>query len=449
MTVRDIATPADVDDPVGDDLALCLAARGGDRAAFDALYRRHSTWAWGVAAGMVGRHNADDLVSETFAALLSALRRGLGPVGGVRGYLRTAMRRQAGRLLAPTDDVVPSDGLSLLIADGADLDDLDLDVLTSAEDHVIAASDQALAGRAYRALKPRSRRAIELVDIKGHDYAEAAAELDLTVGAFGRVLYLARHELFDSWVAEHVPEATGPGVHPSRLDLAQQLVGSARPRQRARTAAHLAACDHCRRRTDLVDVVLTQPRRRAAALGWLALIPLWWARTRRSTEARRLLGGMHVGWPQVAGLVMSVLLIAGVTTFTAPPTSEPAMAGGGTTAGSSTASTPSAAASGPSAIEVAWAPGSTLAGASAGDEVELAFTLHAAGDDAHAATLRIAAAPGIELVQPYSFCRADGAGLSCPQLGPFEDGQTVTGYLVVRVTDPAVAQLPTLTISRG
>ncbi|MEV7974387.1 sigma-70 family RNA polymerase sigma factor [Cellulomonas sp. NPDC089187] len=443
MTVQHEIAP-----DVADDLALCMAARGGDRAAFDALYRRHAPWARTVAVGMVGPHNADDLVSETFAALLSALRRGSGPVGGVRGYLRTAMRRQAGRLLAPTDDVVPSDGLSLLIVEGPEQEQLDLEVLTSAEDHVIAASDQAAVARAFAGLTERSRRAIELVDVEDKSYAEAAAELGMSVGSFGRALYLARHELFDAWVAEHVPEATGLGSHPDRLALAQQLIGSARPRSRARTAAHLATCADCRRRTELVDVVLTQPRRRAAVLGWLGLIPLWWARFRRTVHGRHL-AGVQWGWPQFFGLGLAFTLVTGLTTFTAPPAAGPQVDTSAEVAAGSTAPTLASPLPGSVGIEVGWASGSSLTGSAAGDEVTLTFTLRATGEDTSPATLHIAATPGVEIVQPYSFCRTDAAGLTCPRLGPFSDGQVITGQLTVRVTDPAVAQLPALSVTRG
>lgn len=443
------AHPIAATQQAADDLALCMAARGGDGAAFDALYRRHAAWARTAAVGMVGRHNADDLVSETFAALLSALRRGMGPVGGVRGYLRTAMRRQAGRLLAVTDDVVPSDRLSLLIADTGEQNELDRDVLASAEEHVMAATDRAAAVRAFASIGDRSRRAIELVDLNELDYTRAAEELGISVGGFGRVLNLARRELFDAWVAEHVPESTASGDHPTRLALARHLIGSAPPRHQVRTAAHLAVCADCRRRTDLVDVVLTRPRRRAAAMGWLALIPLWWARTRRGAHTRRVVAGVEWGWPQLAGVGLALTLVAGLTTLVTPPADEataPSPAAAATPDSSATADSFSTPTTG---LDVAWAPGSTLTGLPAGEEVTLTFFLRATADQEAPATLRIAATPGVEVVQPYSFCGTDPSGMVCPRLGPFSEGDRVTGQLSVRVTDPALARMPALSLEQA
>ncbi len=51
-----------------DDAPLVRAAQQGDRAAFDALYRRHARAVRAVLLGRVGREDVDDLVQEAFLA---------------------------------------------------------------------------------------------------------------------------------------------------------------------------------------------------------------------------------------------------------------------------------------------------------------------------------------------------------------------------------------------
>ena len=64
-----------------DEAGLLARARGGDRAAFDALVERHLSQVWGVVWRMV-RHtqDAEDVVQETFlTAWRSTSRRSWPP----------------------------------------------------------------------------------------------------------------------------------------------------------------------------------------------------------------------------------------------------------------------------------------------------------------------------------------------------------------------------------
>lgn len=56
----------------GDEIALVIAARSGDRAAFGALYERYGRMVHGVLLARVARGQVEDLVQDVF---LSALRR--------------------------------------------------------------------------------------------------------------------------------------------------------------------------------------------------------------------------------------------------------------------------------------------------------------------------------------------------------------------------------------
>src|SRR5215470_9619967 len=61
--------------PIGDaedEVALVLAARGGDRGAFGMLYQRYGRMVHGVLLARVPRGQVEDLVQDVF---LTALRR--------------------------------------------------------------------------------------------------------------------------------------------------------------------------------------------------------------------------------------------------------------------------------------------------------------------------------------------------------------------------------------
>jgi RNA polymerase sigma factor (sigma-70 family) len=75
------------------DPELIAAVRGGDVDAFGPLYTRHVEAARRLARGLArDQAEADDLVAEAFAKLLTALRGGGGPNLAFRAYLLTTIR---------------------------------------------------------------------------------------------------------------------------------------------------------------------------------------------------------------------------------------------------------------------------------------------------------------------------------------------------------------------
>lgn len=68
---RDPCRCAPVSEP-GEEVALVIAARGGDRTAFAALYQRYGRMVHGVLLARVPRRQVEDLVQDVF---LSALKR--------------------------------------------------------------------------------------------------------------------------------------------------------------------------------------------------------------------------------------------------------------------------------------------------------------------------------------------------------------------------------------
>ena len=82
-----------VDTTARSDAELITAVRVGDTNAYEELYRRHVDAAMSVGRHLTGsRADAEDVVSEAFARVLSALQRGAGPEMAFRPYLLTSVR---------------------------------------------------------------------------------------------------------------------------------------------------------------------------------------------------------------------------------------------------------------------------------------------------------------------------------------------------------------------
>jgi hypothetical protein len=70
-----------------DDAALLQRARRGDDAAFSELFERHQRAIYRYAVYMCGPEGGDDIVQETFMAVLKQSVRHDLPAAGVRAYL--------------------------------------------------------------------------------------------------------------------------------------------------------------------------------------------------------------------------------------------------------------------------------------------------------------------------------------------------------------------------
>jgi RNA polymerase sigma-70 factor (ECF subfamily) len=111
-----------------DDAALVERARAGDAWAEEALYRRHVSHVFGIAARLLkSRVDAEDVVQDTFAIVLEQLA-SLRDASAVRGWLvqitisqvRRRFRRRRLRRLLGLDTDVDRNTLESVAAPGAD-----------------------------------------------------------------------------------------------------------------------------------------------------------------------------------------------------------------------------------------------------------------------------------------------------------------------------------------
>lgn len=199
------STPPETDD------ALFVRSRGGEEAAFVALYRRRQGAIYRFILHMSrSTAVAEDVTQEVFLALL---REGCGydpDRGTLSGYLfgiaRKLLLRQIERgrvdvpLEAETEDAAIPE---LAVPDNA------LEDLTRRE------GIEALR-RAIGTLPRRYREVVVLCDLEEVDYADAAQVLGCPIGTVRSRLHRARALLLDKLNHERRPGPSVSGLNPIR-----------------------------------------------------------------------------------------------------------------------------------------------------------------------------------------------------------------------------------------
>lgn len=171
--------------------------REGDDDAFAALYRSHRPYALVVARALVGPSWADDVVAESFTALLGVIRAGRGPSRHVRAYLLTIVRRVAWSTLRSQDRVRATD---LHRLDGTHHDpDVLLDEI---ERHRVL--------DAFAALPARWQKVLWHIEVLGASPAELADVLGISPNAVSSLARRARQRLRHAYLRHHGQVTTEP-----------------------------------------------------------------------------------------------------------------------------------------------------------------------------------------------------------------------------------------------
>jgi RNA polymerase sigma-70 factor, ECF subfamily len=170
-----------------DDATLLRSAWNGNASAFCELFDRYQRRIYQYAARMCGRAAADDVVQETFLAVLKAGRfdRSKGTVasylfGIARHHVIRRLEEHGGDLGGPSD---PTD-LSVASANESPFD--------------ILAREQTVAAvrGAVESLPPLYREVVVLCDLQEMDYAVVADVIQCPIGTVRSRLHRARTLLF-------------------------------------------------------------------------------------------------------------------------------------------------------------------------------------------------------------------------------------------------------------
>ncbi|MDR6972529.1 sigma-70 family RNA polymerase sigma factor [Leifsonia shinshuensis] len=167
------------------DLELLSLVREGEHAHFGEIWNRYQGWAHHVARSTTARYDAEDIVQEAFAKVLTSLRNGNGPREGFAHYLRTAIRNVAatwgGRdSRATMVPFTPDTALGSYEFEVTDLGDLE---------------------QPFRQLPERWQQVLHLSCLQGLPMATVAETMGMTVGAATALAARARRGLRESLAA--------------------------------------------------------------------------------------------------------------------------------------------------------------------------------------------------------------------------------------------------------
>ncbi len=215
------------------DAELISAVRGGDNDAYGQLFSRHVDAARRLARQLVSAGDADDLVSEAFAKVLSVLQRGGGPDLAFRAYLLTAVRRlhvdkiRAGSRLHTTDDLTPFDpGVPF-------------------RDTAVEGFESAAAARAFASLPERWQMVLWHTEVEGQRPADVAPLLGMTANSVSALAYRAREGLRQAFLTMHVQELDRDVCSWTHRNLGAYIRGGTSRRDSGKIEEHLGECRRC------------------------------------------------------------------------------------------------------------------------------------------------------------------------------------------------------------
>jgi RNA polymerase sigma-70 factor (ECF subfamily) len=167
-----------------DDVGLIERARRGDEVAFSQLFAKHQRSIYRYAAYMGGPDAADDVVQETFLAVLRQTTRHDTPRGTIVGYLLGIARHLMMKRLAK--NVAFDEPLDDSVGDTATGDH------ATVLDGLMRAETIEAVRTAVHSLPPAYREVVVLCDLQEMDYAGAADLMQCPIGTIRSRLSRAR-----------------------------------------------------------------------------------------------------------------------------------------------------------------------------------------------------------------------------------------------------------------
>src|SRR3954454_11842998 len=215
------------------DAELIAAVRGGDVDAYGELFARHVDAARRLAGQLAGPGDADDLVSDAFAKVLTVLQRGGGPDLAFRAYLLTAVRRlhvdriRSGSRLRPVDDLTPFDpGLPF-------------------QDTAVEGCDNAAAARAFASLPERWQMVLWHTEVEQQKPADIAPLLGMSANSVSALAYRAREGLRQAFMNQHAVDPDDVDCAWTRDHLGAYIRGGLSRRDATRVDDHIEGCRAC------------------------------------------------------------------------------------------------------------------------------------------------------------------------------------------------------------
>lgn len=220
------------------DAELIRRTREGDTDAYGVLFARHADAARMLASRLTSGSPvaADDVVSDAFLGVLSAIRSGHGPEEAFRPYLYTAVRNGASNLREREARAVAVDDPAVY------------EKHTPAPDPAVTAFESDVVQRAFTSLPERWQAVLWYSEVEAMKPAAIAPLLGVSPNGVSALLLRARDGLREAYIVEHLGALDGarPECAWTAQRLGAHVRGSLSRRDRRKLTAHLADCADCR-----------------------------------------------------------------------------------------------------------------------------------------------------------------------------------------------------------
>ena len=229
------------------DADVLARVRHGDTGSYGILYERHFERARRLARSIVNnRSDADDVVSEAFASVLSALERGKGPVDSFVPYLMRSVRNESYRA---------NRRLGRRRAAGGQLDPHESG---ERRDPFASVDEVAVLRTAFESLAPRLRKVLWQTEVDELSHRDIAERTGSSPRAVAMLALRARQALGGAYLHAHLGLEPRRGqLSPACREMRPQLAALVRnrvtPMHRARLEEHLASCPACRQAHDALS----------------------------------------------------------------------------------------------------------------------------------------------------------------------------------------------------
>jgi RNA polymerase sigma factor (sigma-70 family) len=227
--------PAEPREP--SDAELIAAVRAQDDEAFGVLWERHAPAARRVALMVAPQSEADDLVSEGFARVLTALRSGGGPDAAFRTYLISTVRRAS-------IDIGRGYRSRVVLTDDVDaLDTVDPVTPASALDDL---GDARAAWAAWQSLPEESQVLLWHLLVEEETPATLAPLLGTTPNGVSSRAKRAKERLRQAFLDQHLASSPSEECRRARHLFSAYVRDGLAQRDRVRLEEHLQTCARCR-----------------------------------------------------------------------------------------------------------------------------------------------------------------------------------------------------------
>ncbi|SIK87165.1 ESX-1 secretion associated protein EspK, Alanine and Proline rich [Mycobacteroides abscessus subsp. abscessus] len=215
------------------DEALLLAVLEGKLEAYGELYERYYPMARAIAFKHTSDINrVDDIVSESFARILQALKNGKGPHSYMGGYLSTTIAHLAGEYGLLAKKEVPSEQEHL-------------EAMGTLDETVVQLHESDEVISAFTSLPERWQTVLWMSEIEAKKPREIAAAMDLTPNAVSALAIRAKESLKEGFLRAHQNAPATADCNRFSSHISPYVRGSLSQKRSDALRSHMETCNYC------------------------------------------------------------------------------------------------------------------------------------------------------------------------------------------------------------